>query len=114
MSSVRQLVAWHYCQHPINFVGVVITNDILGPSRFKSNIRRSFSESEAFEGPASEREKSNTIHQSKAGKEIAKMAAASFFHGSSVAAASSAMSRCSHVFFGCFASTSSSPDHSIH
>ncbi|UWU89956.1 hypothetical protein [Bradyrhizobium sp. CB1015] len=31
-------------QHPINFVGTVITNDILGHSRFKSNIRRSFDE----------------------------------------------------------------------
>lgn len=38
MSSVRRLVALHYGQHPINFVGVVITNDILVPSRFKSNI----------------------------------------------------------------------------
>jgi hypothetical protein len=82
MSSVRRLVAWHYGQHPINFVGVVITNDILVPSRFKSNIRRSFSESDAFDGLASEREKSNTIHQDKAGQVITKMAAASF-HGSS-------------------------------
>jgi hypothetical protein len=59
--------------HPINFVGIVITNDILGHSRFKSNIGRSFDEHETIsKSRASERGKSNTIHQGEAGNEARK------------------------------------------
>jgi hypothetical protein len=52
MSSADRSAALHDGDHSINFVGVVITNDILGRSRFKSNIRRNFDKREATQKAA--------------------------------------------------------------